>query len=186
MTLTTLGLTGPQWITRLEKNGYRVSSYAKDILNSPEYKPMEKGQKLEVAFVTVKDMGKQYATTAEIKAYAAAEGYEIPSPEIALLMREALSDKEIEDMGVWHVAALHEPIKDSDGGPDVLDAYRGGGGRWVGTYWDNPDDRWNAGGAFAFVVPASTSKLDSSPKPLSALTLISEIEEKLADLKKLV
>lgn len=171
----TLGLTGPQWIMRLEKDGYRVSSYAKDVLNSPDYKPMKKGVQVELAFVSVKDMGKEWATTAEIQAYAASKGYEMPTPEIALLVREAMSDADMEALGVWYVAVLHAPIKDADGDPRVLNADRGGGGRWVSACWGGPGRRWAARGAFAFLVPASSTETSGTKDSLDTLPLADDI-----------
>lgn len=158
ITVKTLGLTGPQWIERLEKNKYRIGSYAKEILNSPDFKPCESGEQIEIAFISVKDMDKSLATTQEIKAYAKSKGYGNAYPEIALLVREAISDEEMEKMGFWYIASLHDPIKDSDGLPSVLRAYRSDGGRWVDACWDFPDDQWNTSGAFAFPVLASSPK----------------------------
>lgn len=43
----------------------------------------------------------------------------------------------------------------SDGNPNVLNANRNDDGRWVNTYWDNPDNHWNTNGAFAFPVSAN-------------------------------
>jgi len=179
MKLTTLGLSGPQWIKRLEKKGYKISDYAKYIILSVDFKKarLKKGIEVNVNFVTVRDLGKERATTQEIKDYARTQGYEIPTPEIALLLREAVSDEDIEALGGWYVAALHEPIKDSDGDPNVLFADRDGEGRWVNAGWDRPDGDWDAGGAFAFVVPASTSGISPSPsEPLSLELRIEKIE----------
>lgn len=162
--LTARGLTGPRWIKRLEKEKYNVSSWAKDILNNPDYKKhiLKKNTKLSVAFISVKDTGKTYPTTQEIKDYAVKQGYEIPTAEVALLVREAISDEEMEKMGFWYISTLHESVKDSDGGPGVLGAHRYGGGRWAYAFWDRPGYGWNDDGAFAFLVPASNSKLSST------------------------
>ncbi len=46
-------------------------------------------------------------------------------------------------------------VTDSDGNPNVLNSNRYGGGQWVNTYWDNPDNQWGEDGAFAFPVPAT-------------------------------
>jgi len=40
----------------------------------------------------------------------------------------------------------------SNGNPDLLDANRYDDGRRLDAYYDNPDNRWNRGLGFAFVV----------------------------------
>ena len=40
----------------------------------------------------------------------------------------------------------------SDGNPNLLGANRNDDGRWLGAYWDNPDNRWNRENGFAFAV----------------------------------
>lgn len=157
--LTALGLTGKEWIERLEKNEYKISLYAKDIMNSPEWERerMKQGEEVIVQLVTHKDYGKSLATTQDIKDYALANGMSLPKGELALLIREAVSDKQMEDMRIWYIASLHDPIRDSGGGPFVLRAGRDGGGRWVSTYWGDPSVRWGGEGAFAFPVSVSTS-----------------------------
>lgn len=177
--LTATGLTGPNWIERLEKNGYNISSYARNVLNNTAYKKhiLKKDTKLNVAFVSVKDMGKNYATTQEIQEFAKSKGYEIPTAEVALLVREAISDEEMKKMGFWYIVTLHDPIKDSDGDPFVLSAYRDDGGRWVGAGWDEPGREWFDDGAFAFLVPASNAQpLYTDTETLNSLTLERAIE----------
>lgn len=174
MKFITLGLSGKDWIMRLEKGKYQISSYARDLILSKEFEAArpKKGQMLDIQFVKVKDLGKSSATTKELKDYAKEKGWAVPTPEVALLIREAMSDKQMEEMGIWYIAALHDPIKDSDGGPSVLGADRDGGGRWVSTYWGRPGSRWSALGAFAFFLPASQS---SETKDLPSDTLSLEL-----------
>src|SRR3989344_4149742 len=45
----------------------------------------------------------------------------------------------------------------SDGNPNLLCANRNDNGRWLNTYYDNPDNRWNRNNGFAFVVSQLTS-----------------------------
>jgi hypothetical protein len=62
--------------------------------------------------VKISDIGsKSYYTTKEIREYASGKGYTPPSAEVACLLREKMSDRDIEALGVWYVVALHEPIK---------------------------------------------------------------------------
>lgn len=184
LTVTTTGLTGKQWLARMEKGKYQVSSYAKDILLSKEFDAanLKKDISQEIVIVKASDVG-QYSTTQQIKDYAKSKGYGMPTPELALLVRETISDEEMKELGVWYVAVLHDPIKDSDGDPDVLDSDRRDGGRWLDAYWGNPGAQWDDDGSFAFLVSASgTQTLDTKT---SALEPTLDLEQRVARLEKL-
>lgn len=163
LTVKTTGLTGKQWLARMERGGYRVSVYAKDILLSKEFDAarLKKDIKQEIAFVSVKDLGKEYATAQEIKDYAKSKGYDMPTPELALLIRESMLNEEIKALDVWYIAVLHDSIKDFDGKPGVLRAHRNDGVQWLNTGWDSPGSRWNDAGLFAFPVSASGSQIST-------------------------
>ena len=47
----------------------------------------------------------------------------------------------------------------SDGDPNLLNANRDDDGRWLNTYYDNPDNRWNRDNGFAFAVSQISSFL---------------------------
>ena len=49
----------------------------------------------------------------------------------------------------------------SDGNPNLLNANRNDDGRWLNTYWDNPDNRWNRDNGFAFAVSQLSSFLSN-------------------------
>lgn len=179
LTVKTTGLTGKQWFARMEKGKYNVSSYAKDILLSKEFDAarLKKGIEQEIAFVSAKDLGKEYATTQEIKDYAKSKGYGMPTPELALLIRESIPDEDIKALGGWYIAVLHEPIKDAGGDPGVLGAGRDGDGRRLYAFWGNPGDQWGAGGSFAFPVSASgPQKFDTQASALEPLNLENAIK----------
>jgi len=55
-------------------------------------------------------------------------------------------------MDLWWVVAMHEPIKDSDGDPNLLGADRRDGGRWLDADYGRPGDRWCRESGFAFAV----------------------------------
>ncbi len=43
-------------------------------------------------------------------------------------------------------------LAQSDGDPNLLNANRNDDGSWLNANWDNPDNRWNGGGGFAFAL----------------------------------
>lgn len=161
-------LSGKKWLTRLEKGDYKISFYAKELILSKEFTPLPK-KEYRIELILGKDViGK---TSDEIRALALSKGYEMPTAEVALLVREAISDDEMKELGICYIASLHAPIKDSGGGPGVLYSSRSGGGRWVDACWGNPGGQWSDGGAFAFPVLASTPNLESSTSESLPLTL---------------
>src|SRR3990167_9065355 len=139
--VTSDGTTSEDWINRLEGNDFRVGDYAKQVFRSPDFKPT-KGVTTEVAVLKGMLFEDNDRITKKIRAEADKRKLSKPNAELACLIREKFTDKEIEAMGLWYIVAMHEPINDSDGDPSLLDAGRGGGGRWLGACFDRPDRRW--------------------------------------------
>ena len=149
--VTSNGMTGGQWIAHLEAKGFRIGDYAKSVLRSSGFKPTN-GVITEIAVLKGMLFDDSDRITKKIRAFAGERKLTVPNAEVACLIREAFSDKEIEAMGLWWIVAMHEPIKDSGGGPGLLYALRGFGGRWLDAGWDDPDSGWRRGNGFAFVV----------------------------------
>ncbi|MEK7192403.1 MAG: hypothetical protein AAB646_02735, partial [Patescibacteria group bacterium] len=87
--------------------------------------------------------------------------------ELACLIREKFTDKEIEKMGLIWIVAMHEPINDYDGDPFLLNAYRLGLGRWLHACSDGPDYGWHRVFGFAFAVSQVSSKILGTLVPLN-------------------
>lgn len=159
-TLTSGGLTGEQWIARLESLGRRVSEYAKSVLRSSAFRPT-------TSVITAISVipGLFWKTDAErtthnIRAEGIKRGWKQGldlNPEVACLIREKFSDEELKAMGLWAIVAMHEPICDSGDRPCLLSAGRADGGSWLHAYYGNLDGRWDAGCGFAFGVPQASS-----------------------------
>ena len=161
--VTSDGTTGENWITRLESKGFRVGDYAKQVLRSPDFKPTS-GVTTEVAVLKGMLFEDNDRITKKIRAYA--ETFRtpdkrkliVPNAELACLIREKFTDKEIEAMGLIWIVAMHEPINDSDGAPGLLDADRVDDGRWLGACRGGPGGRWDRGGGFALAVSQVSSQ----------------------------
>lgn len=145
------GTTGPQWVTRLEKQNFQVGNYAKSILCSSDFKPTT-GVKYEIVVLKGMLFSDDNRITKKIRAKAKKRKLTVPNAEVTCLIREAFSDEELEAMGLWWIITMHEPIKVSDGRPFLLGAGGDYGGRWLGACCDGPGDRWDRGDGFAFVV----------------------------------
>jgi hypothetical protein len=150
LSVTSNGMTGPEWITHLEKLNFRLSKWSKDVLNSPDFKPTN-GVTYEIAILKGMLFEDKNRVTKKIRAEAESRKLTTPNAEVACLIRENFSDDEIEAMGLIWIVAMHEPIKDSGGGLRLLGADRFGDGRWLGTACDGPDDGWRREDGFAFV-----------------------------------
>jgi hypothetical protein len=155
--VTSDGTTGEDWIKRLEGNGFRVGDYAKQVLRSPDFKPTN-GVTTEVAVLKGMLFEDNDRVTKKIRAEADKRKLSKPNAELACLIREKFTDKEIEAMGLWYIVAMHEPIKDSGGDPDLLYADRGGDGRWLHACDGRPGGRWDRGPGFAFAASQVSSQ----------------------------
>src|SRR3989338_9939901 len=106
------GTTGEDWIKRLEGNCFRVGGYAKQPLRTPSFKPTS-GMTTEVAVLKGMLFEDQSRITKKIRAEADKRKLGKPNAELACLISEKFTDKEIESMGLWNIVAMHEPINDS-------------------------------------------------------------------------
>ena len=155
LTVTSNGMTGKQWFRRLRKKGYRVSDLAKSILYSADFKPTSGVTNQLVVLKGTFFERDRDRETKNIRAYADSRGWTKPNAEVACLIREMFTNKEIEAMGLWWIVVMHEPIKDSDGDPSLLDADRKDDedGHGLDATWGELEHRWSRSHGFAFVVP---------------------------------
>ena len=151
LSVTSDGTTGPEWIARLEKKGFRVGDYAKSVLCSKDFKPTS-GITTEIAILKGMLFEDSNRVTKKIRVEAESRKLTKPNAEVACLIRENFSDEEIEAMGLYWIVAMHEPINDSDGGPTLLSVDRDDDGSWLDTLCDKPASGWDRDDGFAFVV----------------------------------
>ena len=160
--VTSDGTTGEDWITRLESKGSLFGNYDKQVLRSLDFKPTN-GVTTEVAVFKGILFEDNERTTKKIRAYV--EAFRIsgkrkmskPNAEIAYLIREKFTNKEIEQMGLAWIVTMHEPINNFDGVPCLLVA---------GYYDDDPlfsvheerGDRFDRDYGFAFAVSQTSAE----------------------------
>lgn len=154
-----VGLESAKWPEQLKSCGHELSKWGADILSKPDYDAkhrLEAGKIYKLGLV----LGTEFATDAErstlaVKAFARHElgdqSVDGLKAEFALLVREKFTNAELEEMGLWYITVLHEPIIDSAGYPGVLcsDRY---GGSYVDAGYGDPGRQWRDNGAFAFPV----------------------------------
>lgn len=153
------GLTAAAWISTIESAGHKIGDWARDILSKPDYDAkhrLEAGKEYKIVLVRGKEIARDSdRTTKNLKAVAIKEfGKSSVSDlkgELALLTRMKFSNAELEQMGLWYIAVLHEPIIDSGGDPRVLCSHRVDDRSWVFADYGRPDNYWSDFGAFAFL-----------------------------------
>lgn len=144
------GITGEEWIERLESGGFRVKDNAKSVLRSSDFKPTD-GVTTEVAVLKGVLFKNSNCVTKKIRAEAVKRGLTKPNAEVACLIREKFTDEELEVMGLWWIVAMHEPIKDFENVLELLGVSRDGS-RWLRAYFSGPDVKWGCEDGFAFAV----------------------------------
>lgn len=150
--VTSNGMTGEERIVHLEAKDCSISDFGKSVLRSPDFKPTS-GVTIEIAVLKGSLFNDSDRITSKIRAFATERKLTAPNAEVACLIRDSFSDEEIKAMGLWWIVAMHEPIKDSDGHPDLLGANRlDGDGRKLRAFCDRPGFRWPRGSGFAFAV----------------------------------
>lgn len=153
--VTSDGTTGEDWITRLESKNFHVGDDTKQVLRSPNFK-LTSGLSTEVAVIKGRLFEDNDRYAAKIRAEADKRKLSKPNAEFACLIREKFTDREIEQMGLWYIIAMHEPINDTYSDPVLLGANRDGDGRWLRAYYEKPDCRYGRVGGFAFAVSQVT------------------------------
>lgn len=151
-TLTSNGFTHEQWEQHLEDRGWRISDYARQVLRRASEAPTN-GVAYNIVVRPSNKISNSDRITKNIRAAADKKGWLKPHWEVACLIRDTFTDKELEDMGLWYIVTMHEPINDSGGGPFLLNSDRDDGGRWLSADYGRPGDFWSGRGGFAFVVP---------------------------------
>ncbi len=147
---TSNGMTGKEWIKRFESKGIKIGDYAKYLLLSRDFKPSKKGTVHQVAVLKGSLFSDNDRTTANIRQEADKRKLGKLNAEVACLIRDMFTDKEIEAMGLYWIVTMHEPIKDSDGYPDLLGTSGYDSGSWLRACYDYPDNGWSRGDGFAF------------------------------------
>ena len=152
--VTTNGRSGDQHITDLEVQGDRVDDYAQELLRGKEFVATD-GKTYKLAIIMGDEFEDDKRTNENIRVEAAKRGYLDPSVELAPYVREMFSDEDLEQMGLWALIVMHQPVSVSCGFLSLLGLRRCVGGRWLNTFDGRPDGGWSRGRGFLFLVPAS-------------------------------
>jgi hypothetical protein len=149
------GIEGAVLYHRLERCGCIVSDYAKSILLNvfrSEDIHLVKSVTIKIAVLKGELFTDKGRITKNIRVEAERCNLQTPSAEIACRIREKFSNEDLEAMGLWWIIAMHEPIKNSSGGPGMLCV----GGRYhvsLDAFVNHLGYEWHRKDGFAFVDP---------------------------------
>ena len=147
--LPTEGTTGPQWEKWYDDNSYNLSSDARKVLNSEEFKPTS-GVINHVAVLKGELFPDDKRLTRLIRAEAKDRKLPELNAEACCLIRKMFPDEELEAMGLWGIVVFHKGIEISPGDPRLLTSDHSYNGRRLSAYYGRPGDDWDRGFGFAF------------------------------------
>lgn len=134
----------------LHDGGFGLTDWASDILGKPAFVAATEETEIDLVRVMVAELGfKEGARCDQIYERAKELGLELCPPEVGPQLRLQYQDQ---PNGEWVLVGM-EPIRASDGRPDVFDVGRGGSDFWLSDYWNDPDDVWDPDRQWVFVCP---------------------------------
>ncbi len=148
--VTSDGRNERQFISSLERAGYNISSQAKNILQETALVDLEE-QTHKLVIIRGKEFDGECLTT-NVHAEAEHRGYLIPPVEVAFLLREVISDKELEQMGLLWLIVMHEPIRHG-GHLSLFSLNQANKGRNLDVSVYHPNGCWDRRCGFVFLAP---------------------------------
>lgn len=117
VTVTSDGRKGADFVCTLTKSGWRVSSLAEDILHNPEFdESVTNGVTYRLVVIKSDDkFSIKNRTTLEILEEGRRRRYRVAPAEVALLLREKLSNAKLKKLGFTWLVLMHKPIRDFHG-----------------------------------------------------------------------
>ena len=141
------GKSKEQLISEMEAAGIQVSSYAKSMMENPDF-ITGKLEQATLIRLTVTDLGfKSNATTDQIYKRAEELGLEICPPDTGPNYRLKYRNQ---PLGEYFRIGMKPITTDSDGRPHVFSLGRDGGGLWLDDDWASPGRVWDPDDEFAF------------------------------------
>lgn len=136
-----------QLISEMEASGININSYAKSMMDNPDFVVGSNREEAKLVRLTVADLGfKTIATIDQIYERAQALGLELCPPDTGPNYRLKYKDQ---PLGEWVRIGMKQ-IAGSDGDPDVFSLRQGDDGLWLIGDWAIPDYAWNPGDEWVF------------------------------------
>lgn len=143
------GKTKDELVKEMEVKGIKLSSYAKQLLDSKDFETQKNKEELNLVRLTPKDLGfSSYSTTEQIYKKAVEFGLELCPAEVGPNLRLTYSGDN------WMYIAMKQ-IKDLDGCPSVFSLSRAGADLWLHDYRAHPQYQWTLYNKFVFCLRKS-------------------------------
>ena len=132
-----------EFVKKMEAQNIKISNYAQDMLNNPDFKTQPNIENLNLVRLTVKDLGfSNYATTEQIYQRADELGLDLCPAEVGPHLRLSYSGID------WMFIAMKQ-ISDRDGSARVFDLSHDDADLWLDGS-AHVQDGWAPGGQFVF------------------------------------
>ncbi len=152
LTVVSNGFTPEEWNAYLECRGHNISPTFKELMSRAQEKPTI-GVTYRVVIYPADKIADRDCNTRHVRFVAEQRGWAKPHWEVACLMRDILTDEQLDRMDLWSILVMHESIKDVTGDPRLVSLGQGDGGRWLRTYSDIPELNFGSESVnFAFVL----------------------------------
>ncbi len=122
--VTTLGISGEDWIPRLENAHYNFGYHVKQFHRDKKFIATN-GVMYKLIVIKGDEFEDEKRITSNIREEARRRGYATPTAEMAPYLREAISDGDLKAMGLKLLVVMHEPIEDSRDNMRLLGLDRG-------------------------------------------------------------
>jgi hypothetical protein len=130
--------------------GMQIGDWANDILCKPQFTVATEETEVDLVIVSVAELGfKNRAKLKDIFTRAKELGLQLCPNEVGPQLRLQYPDQSKNE---WLIIGM-EPVADSVGYLRLFSVAHGGGGLWLGAYYDYPDSVWISSNRFVFVLP---------------------------------
>lgn len=148
------GWTGLEWIEYCYKNGHKLSTQERFILNSPNFKSTPAGVTVEIEILTGELFKDSERTNEGAYSKGVHRNLAKPNTDISCLIRKAFTNGQLADMELVAIIGMSEPIDSQNGVPTRLGFARHTNGFWLGLY-DGDGGGWSREVGFAFEFPVA-------------------------------
>jgi len=161
-TVTSNGLSGEEWIARLHAGKWDISDCEIQMLCDKNFIATT-GVTHKLVLIKGEEFEDDDRITSKVRAEAQRRGYLAPPAEVAPLLRELITDKDIERTGLFSLTVMHEPLVGARGLPHLLSVSRYDTGRLLMSYYGRPELEWARVHGFVFLAPSAK---DQNPENL--------------------
>lgn len=112
LTVTSDGVCVSEQINKLEKKGFKIGRTTEKMISLECLRVPPAGTTYKIAILTSRSISERDRVTEKIREKAKALNFSTPGPEIAYLLRLALSDKDIKNMNLDWIVVMHKPINE--------------------------------------------------------------------------